>query len=153
MPQSSTLDGAPCSGRKNHLQTRDEQTFKAHHEPLKVLIVDEMPVLADTLGEILTRSGFHVIVTYNSEEGLAQALHFRPDCLITDLLAPGAAELPFAVRLKELDPGIRIVVFSGSLGFLTAHQTEQFRSLGFELIEKPIHPADLVKRISGLTRS
>lgn len=133
---------APTQTSRAEVPTRDE-----HHGPIRVLIVDEAPMVADTLGEILIRAGFHVAIAYSETEASAKTTRFQPDCLVVDTLGLGRVSLTFATQLKDRIPDIKVLVFSGSIAFLSNPQQERFRDLGFELIEKPAHPVELIRRI------
>ncbi len=51
-----------------------------------VLVVDDECVIADTLSEILKRSGFNAITAYDGPSALDAALLNPPQVLITDVL-------------------------------------------------------------------
>ena len=54
-----------------------------------VLVVDDESVIADTLAEILTRSGYTGVAEYDGDSALETALLMPPEMLITDVVLPG----------------------------------------------------------------
>src|ERR1700679_2638253 len=53
-----------------------------------VLVVDDESAIADTLAEILSRSGYAALTAYDAEEALESALMTPPEMLITDVVLP-----------------------------------------------------------------
>ncbi len=54
-----------------------------------VLVVDDESAIADTLTEILSRSGYAAMTAYDGNEALETALVTPPEMLITDVILPG----------------------------------------------------------------
>ncbi len=70
--------------------------------------------------------------------------------LITDVVMPGMTGIELALALEELIPEIKVLLFSGQAA--TIDMLEQANGLGrhFTLLSKPVHPADMLRRISNL---
>jgi len=114
-----------------------------------VLVVDDEHVIADTLSVILTRSGFSVITAYNGESALELATEKQPDLLLSDvMMGPGIDGTELAMRLARTLPTCRVLLFSGHAA--TVDLLAQARTQGhdFTLMTKPVHPADLLVKIS-----
>jgi CheY-like chemotaxis protein len=114
-----------------------------------VLVVDDERVIADTLSVILTRSGFSVITAYEAETALELAAARQPDLLLTDvMMGPGMDGTQLAIRMVKSLPNCKVLLFSGHAA--TVDLLAQARSLGheFTLMSKPVHPADLLARIT-----
>jgi DNA-binding NtrC family response regulator len=114
-----------------------------------VLVVDDESVIADTLAEILNRKGYAAIPTYDAEEALETALVMPPELLLTDVVLPGMSGIELAIRVKRIFPDCKILLFSGQ-----AATTEMLTSANraghrFELLNKPIHPNDLLSHVSA----
>ena len=113
-----------------------------------VLVVDDEKVIADTLSIILKQSGFSVITAYDGPTALQLASDFKPDLLISDVMMPGMTGIELAITLTGLIPRCKILLFSGQAA--TVDLLEEARSLGhdFTTLTKPVHPTDMLKRIS-----
>jgi hypothetical protein len=66
------------------------------HRPV-VLVVDDESVIADTLAEILSRSGYHAVPVYDGDSALETALLTPPEMLITDVVLPGMTGIELAI--------------------------------------------------------
>ncbi len=113
----------------------------------KVLVVDDERVIADTLAMILNQSGFETRAVYSGEGAVELASSFVPDMLISDVIMADLNGIDAAIRIKELLPGIKVLLFSGQAA--TADLLEKARSQGyeFEILAKPVHPQDLLNRL------
>jgi DNA-binding NtrC family response regulator len=55
-----------------------------------------------------------------------------------------------AIEICTLNPGCRVLLFSGEPGSGVLVEEAQFNGYRFEFLEKPIPPLDLLKRIRRL---
>jgi CheY-like chemotaxis protein len=113
-----------------------------------VLVVDDESVIADTLAEILSRSGYAAMAAYDGEDALETALLTPPEMLITDVILPGINGIELAMRVRRIFPDCKVLLFSGQ-----AHSTDLLAhaiSAGhrFNLLRKPIHPRDLLAEVA-----
>lgn len=53
-----------------------------------VLIVDDEPLLVETIAFNLKKAGFSVLKAFDGESGLKQALEAKPDLVILDVMLP-----------------------------------------------------------------
>ena len=113
----------------------------------KVLVADDERVIADTLAMILNQSGFEARAVYSGEKALEMAPVFEPNMLISDVIMADLNGIDAAIRIRELLPGIKILLFSGQAA--TADLLEKARAQGyeFEILAKPVHPQDLLSRL------
>lgn len=117
------------------------------HRPV-VLVVDDESVIADTLAEILTRSGYTGVAEYDGDSALETALLTPPEMLITDVVLPGMTGIELAISVRRIFPECKIILFSGQAS--TADLLANARADGhhFTLLNKPLHPQDLLARVS-----
>ena len=117
-----------------------------------ILVVDDEPVIADTLSAILTEHGFIAHKAYNPGDALRLAESARPDIVLSDVLMPKMSGIDMCIRIRDLLPQTRIVLLSGQAG--TAELIHRAASKGheFELLPKPIHPEDLVARLKQISK-
>jgi len=113
-----------------------------------VLVVDDESVIADTLAEILTRSGYTGVAEYDGDSALETALLMPPEMLITDVVLPGMSGIELAITIRRIFPDCKIILFSGQAS--TADLLAAARQDGhhFTLLNKPLHPQDLLTRVS-----
>jgi len=125
---------------------------------IKILIVDDEPAIAESLSEILQAAGYEVATATCGEEAIRRAERFSPEVLLSDVLMPVMNGFELALRIKEILPDCRLLLFSGqaSTAQLAREQSERFTRMGyrFELLPKPLHPDALLKVLEeSLTRA
>ena len=114
-----------------------------------VLVVDDERVIADTLSVILSRSGFSVATAYEGESALELAKVVRPDLLLSDvMLGPGIDGTELAITLVGSQPNCKVLLFSGHAATYDLLRKSRDSGHDFTLLTKPLHPADLLARIS-----
>lgn len=114
-----------------------------------VLVVDDESAIADTLTEILCRSGYAAVSAYDANDALETALLTPPELLITDVVLPGMSGIELAIAIKRIFPDCKILLFSGQAATsdLLAHAKNEGHQ--FTLLNKPIHPRDLLARVQA----
>lgn len=113
----------------------------------RVLILDDEQVIANTLALILNRSGFEAQAVYTAEAAIETARKFSPDILISDVIMDGSTGIDAAIRISEIAPNCRVILFSGQAA--TADLLERAKASGhrFELLIKPVHPRALLEKL------
>src|ERR1700743_627791 len=113
----------------------------------KVLVADDERVIADTLAMILNQSGFEARAVYTGEKALELTPEFKPDMLISDVIMADLNGIDAAIKIREILPHIKILLFSGQAA--TADLLEKARAQGyeFEILAKPVHPQDLLAKL------
>ncbi|MEO5795367.1 MAG: response regulator transcription factor [Rhodoferax sp.] len=92
-------------------------TNPAARAPIKLLIVDDHPIVLHSLVSLLTTYGPPVQVVAQArgaEEALVLAEQSQPDIVLTDLRMHPTSGITLIERLSARQPGIRYVVFTAS---------------------------------------
>ena len=120
-----------------------------NHNAHRVFVVDDERVIASTLAMILCHQGFDATPFTAPLEALKAARSNAPDLLISDVVMPELSGVDLAIQVKEQCPDCRVLLFSGQAA--TANLLKDARAAGhdFELLTKPVHPADLLARIQS----
>jgi DNA-binding response OmpR family regulator len=113
-----------------------------------VLVVDDESAIADTLTEILSRSGYAAMTAYDADEALETALTTPPELLITDVILPGMNGIELAVKIRHIFPDCKILLFSGQAATVDLLAHANGAGHHFNLLSKPIHPKDLLARVA-----
>jgi CheY-like chemotaxis protein len=113
----------------------------------RVLVVDDERVIADTLSTILNQNGFDASTAYSGVTAVDRAREIRPELVISDVIMQDMNGIEAAIRIREILPGCKILLFSGQAA--TADLLERARSQGheFEILAKPVHPQDLLAKL------
>ena len=112
-----------------------------------VFVVDDEVIIAQTLAIILNQAGFQATPFHHPADAIAASAELIPDLLISDVVMPGMTGVELAIHFREAQPDCRILLFSGQAA--TANFLDEARGKGydFELLSKPVHPADLLAKL------
>ena len=116
---------------------------------IRVLVVDDDPMLVDVVGRYLQRDGFEVLTASDGRVAVDVALSELPDLIVLDLMLPGSDGFEVFRRIREAAP-IPVVM-------LTAMGEVDDRVAGLELgaddyLTKPFSPRELTARIHAVLR-
>jgi len=125
----------------------EHKTTDGSGTKLKVLVVDDEPIIADTIREILNRNGFIAQSAYGGDEALQAAEQFSPDILLTDVLMPKINGVDLAIMLSKFHPGTRVLLFSGQATTGGVLDEARARGFEFEVLAKPIPPDQLILKL------
>jgi CheY-like chemotaxis protein len=114
-----------------------------------VLVVDDECTIADTLSEILKRSGFNAIAAYDGPSALDVALLNPPQVLITDVFLPGMNGIDLAISMRRIFTDCKVILFSGNAATSPLMASAMRAGHNFVLLTKPVHPADMLAHVSG----
>ncbi len=114
-----------------------------------ILVVDDEPILRETLAEALDADGFRVITAADGREALARFREHRPELVVLDLMLPELSGIEVC-RIIRQESGVPILM-------LTAKTSELDKVVGLELgaddyVTKPFSLRELSARIRALLR-
>ncbi|MFB0506448.1 MAG: response regulator transcription factor [Thermodesulfobacteriota bacterium] len=121
----------------------------------KILIVDDDPDLVEAVTMILESKEYDVIAAYGGIEGLEKAKTEEPDLIVLDVMMPDKDGYAVCKELKG-DPQyskIPILLLTAVVSKISTTRYTQQMGLETEAddyIDKPVEPAELVKRIEVL---
>ena len=122
--------------------TKNESVIK-----VKVLIADDEQVIANTLAIILNQAGFDAFAVYSGEKAIEAALTFEPQLLISDVVMGGMTGIEAAIQIRALLPLCKVLLFSGQAATADLLRTSLSQGHSFEILAKPVHPADLLLKL------
>lgn len=109
---------------------------------VRILLVEDDPLIREFVVEALREEGFHVLHAANGEEALAWCGRQVVDLLITDVKLPGSVDgWQIAERCREYDPGLPVIY---ATGFSPVAPRPVPRSL---TLQKPYRPEDIVRAV------
>lgn len=107
--------------------------------PHQLLLVDDDPVLLETLTDLLINEGFKVTTAESGEgaEHILGAAHPPFDLVLTDLVMPGKSGLDVLRKALEVNPSCTVLILSG---FGTVREATEAMDLGaYGMVTKPLH--------------
>jgi DNA-binding NtrC family response regulator len=78
----------------------------------KILVVDDEPILRDSLEVALRTSGYEVMTARTGEEGLEQFKNEKPDLVLLDHWLPGINGDEVLRKIKEEDSDIPVIIMT-----------------------------------------
>ncbi len=140
---SSFAGSAPTVGTGSALRRPDGG-------PLRVLVVDDEPTLADLLTMALRYEGWDVRSAGNGLSAVRVVREFRPDAVVLDVMLPDIDGLEVLRRLRADSSDVPVL-------FLTARDAVEDRIAGLtaggdDYVTKPFSLEEVVARLRGLMR-
>jgi CheY-like chemotaxis protein len=117
----------------------------------RVLVVDDEPLVADTLGLIFKQRGFQCEVAYSGEAALEQVRSFGPELLLLDIHMPGMSGLDVARSVSASHPECRMLMMTGYYSKLEeARQYSSGLNQPLEFATKPMQPEMLLQQATSI---
>ncbi|MFF2651567.1 response regulator transcription factor [Streptomyces sp. NPDC058045] len=118
--------------------------------PVRVLVVDDEPDLAEVVTGALRYEGWEVRCAGTAQAAVDEARAFRPDAVVLDIMLPDRDGLAVLRELRTGQPHVCVL-------FLTARDTVEDRIAGItaggdDYVTKPFSLGELVARVRGLLR-
>ena len=110
---------------------------------LRVLVVDDEPVVITTARAMLNQLEYKVLAAESGYKGLELIRAHRPDIVIADVQMPRMNGLEFLQEARALDPDVVAIL-------ITAHQTtakvrEAMKQGAFDILEKPLRMGPMLR--------
>ena len=117
--------------------------------PRRILLVEDDPVINQTVADRLTGEGYDVVRAYDGPGAVAACAESRPDAVVLDVMLPGFDGLEVCRRIQA-DRPVPVLM-------LTARDDESDILVGLgvgadDYLTKPFRMKELVARISALLR-
>jgi DNA-binding NtrC family response regulator len=111
----------------------------------KVLVVDDESDIRSLLGSFLRAKGYEVAEADSSHAAQEIVPSFKPDVALVDYALPDATALDLLRRLKDLQPGIPVVILTGHATVELAVRAIKQGAQNF--VAKPVHLASLASTL------
>ena len=110
-----------------------------------ILIVDDEPVVRDSLGKWFEEEGYTVETASSARDALLKLPRQRWDLAVVDIKMPGMDGLDLQRKMHEIDPELTIVIMTGYASVETA--VRALKDGAYDYITKPFDPDDLARLI------
>jgi two-component system chemotaxis response regulator CheY len=111
----------------------------------KVLLVDDSGLARRSTRRVLEAAGYSVV---EAEDGLAALERFavdKPDVVLLDLVMNGMYGLEVLSKLREMDPGARVIVMSADIQTSSQELVQAAGASAF--ITKPPAPGQIIDMV------
>jgi CheY-like chemotaxis protein len=116
---------------------------------VKIIVVDDEPVIVDTLVDILTGEGHEAFAVSDGESAIQWAGMIRPEAIVTDVVMPGMNGVETAKAIMKILPRCRIILFSGQAASTDLVSQARAEGYVFEVLAKPINPDVLLEKLKN----
>jgi two-component system OmpR family response regulator len=123
---------------------------RADGTPIRVLVVDDEPSLAELLASVLRYEGWEIQTASDGSSAVRTAREFRPDAVVLDIMLPDFDGLEVLRRIRAELPHVCVL-------FLTARDAVEDRVAGItaggdDYVTKPFSLEEVLARLRGLLR-
>ena len=109
----------------------------------RVLIIDDDPLMLDTLRGLLGPAGYDVQTASSGEEGIERYRRESFDSVVTDARMRGVSGLIVCRAIKDQDPAAHVVLLTG-----VEHDPEELRAAGVDrVLMKPTRRAQILEAV------
>lgn len=118
----------------------------SRHEPLRILIVDDHPIIASACRAMFAdEAGVRIIEASDADSGEAAFVAEKPDVCVFDINLPGVTGFELARRILAKSPNERIIIFSMNDDPMFAKRAIEAGAKGY--VSKTGDPNDLALAI------
>jgi len=130
--------------------TRSADLIRADGSPVRVLVVDDEPNLAEVLSSVLRHEGWDVRTARTGLSAVRTGREFRPDAIVLDMMLPDFDGIEVMRRLRADNPRVSVL-------FLTARDSVEERVAGItaggdDYVTKPFSLEEVLARLRGMLR-
>jgi len=112
----------------------------------RVLVVDDEPMVRDTLGQVLTDEGYVVDVAVDGQQALDRVQTAKPNVILLDLMMPGMNGRQFLQQLRGNPDyaSVPVLIMTAVHGM-----SVNLATIGAsEVVEKPFNVDDLLNKVA-----
>jgi len=130
--------------------TQRDHLLRVDGSPVRALVVDDEPTLAELLSTALRYEGWHVEHALTGQSAIKLAKSFDPDVILLDIMLPDLSGLEVMRRVRATSPTVPVL-------FLTAKDAVEDRVAGLtaggdDYVTKPFSLEEVVARLRALLR-
>ncbi len=118
--------------------------------PIRALVADDEPNLAELLQMGLTMQGWQVKIAADGDEAVRTARDFRPDVLILDWMMPGLTGLEALAKIRTFAPETPALFLTAKDG--VEDRIEGLASGGDDYVTKPFSMEEVLIRVHRLVQ-
>jgi len=130
--------------------SRSTDLIRPDGTPVRVLVVDDEPNLAEVMSSVLRHEGWEVKTAGTGLSAVRMGREFRPDAVVLDMMLPDFDGLEVMRRLRADNPRVGVL-------FLTARDSVEDRIAGItaggdDYVTKPFSLEEVLARLRGMLR-
>ncbi len=111
-------------------------------QPAKILVIDDEPMLCETIADYLGDNGYQTLTARDGEQGLTLFKAEKPDAILVDLNMPKIDGFGVLKEVSHASPNTPVIVVSG-IGIIQ-EGIRAVRLGAWDFITKPIDDLDVI---------
>ncbi|MDN5805335.1 MAG: response regulator transcription factor [Microlunatus sp.] len=144
------MTSAPIAGGPGASRPARETLSGPEGRPIRVLVVDDEPTLAELVGMALRYEGWQVQAVHDGGSAVSAARAFKPDLIVLDVMLPDMDGFEVLRKVRADADAVPVL-------FLTAKDAVEDRIAGLtaggdDYVTKPFSIEELVLRLRALLR-
>jgi two-component system, OmpR family, response regulator VicR len=136
----------PKSTIRNRTNLAQSLTQFKHPKSMKILVIDDQPMILKTLHHRLEKAGFDIAAAIDGKQAMSLFDSEKPDLVIVDLLLPFAGGFEILNFIREQRKSQIPVMVLSTIG-LEKTIVEAFALGADDYITKPFRPSEIVARV------
>lgn len=116
---------------------------------LRVLVVDDDMRVADSIVQILARSGHTAVSAYSAEVAMKMAEKLNPHVVISDVVMGPVSGIELALHIREHHPECRVLLISGYSAPAGNVPGGDAKGAKLQFMPKPVDPARILEFVTA----
>ena len=126
---------------------------QASEEGMLIMVIDDDPLFAINLKEILTKHGYRVLIANSGEEALEVAKGNNIDLYLIDMKMPVMNGLETYIKLKEIRPGAVAVMVTAFREEMRDLIDQSINSSAYTCLFKPVDMNQLLELLGAMSET
>ena len=126
------------------------QSYLRVADPVRVLVVDDEPDLADMVATALRFDGCRTALAGDADAAVRAAKELRPDIAVVDVMLPGQDGISLIARLRAVQEGLPVVLLTARGE--TSDKLVGLRAGADDYLTKPFSLEELLARLQAVLR-
>ena len=120
-------------------------------QKLRVLVIDDERMVADSLAQILNMFGYYALSVYSALAAIDHVGTTPYDLVVSDVVMDGKLSgIDLAIQLATLLPKCKVLLMSGNNSTSDLLKEAQKKGHAFDVLAKPVHPSVILDRLKTL---
>ena len=111
----------------------------------RLLIVDDEPIVRDSLGKWFAEEGYDVAAAESASEALHRMAEGRWDLALVDIKMPSTDGIELQQRMREVDSQLIVIIMTGYASVETA--VAALKNGAYDYVTKPFDPDDIAHTV------
>ena len=123
---------------------------KASAAKLRLLVIDDEPMIGALFKSIFASSDHEVVVAANGAEGIRKLTEYEPDLVFLDLLMPGMDGAQVLGKIRLISPALPVIIITGYPESACVDRALEYGPV--TIMKKPLSPEAVRSAVESAVR-